>query len=229
LVILWAILISALHGLIAAFGAFAGSLILITLSRWPLKNLIKRLYAVNFFMAFMWLMIPFSFSTPGEVIARLGPLAVTLEGVKLASLITLKANAIVISIIALLGTTPLHHLAAASREMHIPEKLVGVFLLAVRYFQVMHQEYLRLRRAMRARGFKFNLSSNALRGAANLVGSLVVRSFDRAERVHKAMLSRGYTGMVHVRSAFYLKPIDLVLALIILALAGLVGGLEWRL
>jgi cobalt/nickel transport system permease protein len=226
--VLWSVQAAGLFGFSPALAALGGSLFLIALARWPLGNLLKRLSAVNFFIAFMWLMLPFSFSTPGRTIASLGPLDVTYEGVQLAGLLTLKANAIVIAVIALLGTTPLHLLAAACRAMRFPEKLVGVFLLAVRYFQVMRQEYLRLRRAMRARGFKMGASSNALRGASNLVGSLLVRSFDRAERVHKAMVCRGYAGVVHVKSDFRLKAIDAAMALCMLALSGLVGGLEWR-
>ena len=227
--VLWSVMCAWLTSFSAALAALLGALLLIGLARWPLGNLVKRLAAVNFFIFFMWLMLPFSFSTPGRVIASLGPLDVTREGVDLAGLLTLKANAIVIAVIALLGTSPLHLLAVACRAMRFPEKLVGVFLLAVRYFQVMHNEYLRLRRAMRARGFTAKLSANTLHAVANLVGSLLVRSFDRAERVYKAMLCRGYTGVVHVKGSFSLKKIDAALAVLMLVLSALVGVLQWRL
>ena len=103
-----------------------------------------------------------------------------------------------------------------------------VFLLAVRYFQVIHQVYLRLRMAMRATGYKLGIGPSALRGASNLVGSLLVRSFDRAERVGKAMACRGYSGVVHVRGAFSASAPDLALAAAMLLLSAAVGGLEWR-
>ena len=47
----------------------------------PVLGLLKRLPLVNTFIIFMWFMLPFSFSTTGEVIFTIGPLEVTREGV----------------------------------------------------------------------------------------------------------------------------------------------------
>ncbi|MDR2368660.1 MAG: cobalt ECF transporter T component CbiQ [Deltaproteobacteria bacterium] len=226
--VLWSLMVSWLHGTGGAWVALAAAVALIALARWPRRNLINRLLTVNIFFMFMWLMLPFSFSSPGHVVATIGPLKVTREGLDLATLLTLKGNAIVLAVLAILGTSPLYVLAAAGRRLRFPEKLVGLFLLTVRYYQVIFKEYQRLRKAMRARGFKLGLSRNSLRGVSNLVGSLLVRSFDRAERVHRAMVSRGYMGIIWVRAEFRLKGIDLAFTLVMLALFVLVGGGEWK-
>jgi cobalt/nickel transport system permease protein len=227
--VIWALLITALHDIRGTLLALIFGVLLIALARWPIRNLINRLITVNTFFLFMWLMLPFSFSSPGEVIATLGPLEVTRPGLELATILTLKCNAIILSVLAIMGTSPLYILAAAGRQLKFPEKLVSIFLLTVRYYQVIFKEYQRLRKAMRARGFKLGFSRNSLNGAANLVGSLLVRSFDRADRVHRAMVSRGYKGVIWVKTDFQLKKIDLFFALAMLSLYALVGVYEWKL
>jgi cobalt/nickel transport system permease protein len=228
--LIWSILAASLENLAAAGLALGGALLALPFASWSFRNLAKRLSTINFFFLFMWLTLPFSFSTPGQALGAIGPLKVTLEGLTLAALLTLKGNAIVIAVIAVLGSSPLYVLAAASRSLRCPEKLVNLFLLAVRYLQIMFMEYARLRKAMRARGFKLNFSRNALNGAVFLIGSLLVRSFDRAERVHKAMISRGYKGVVWVRTDFTLQRRDFVFSLVSLFLLALIalGGFWWR-
>lgn len=225
--IVWSTLLASLSGFPAALIALGGSLCLILLARWPWRNLVRRLLTVNLFILFMWLMLPFSFSSPGLTVASLGPLEITREGLELAALLTIKANAILIAVIALLATSPLFVLAAAGRKMHFPDKLINLFLLTVRYFQVMHQEFIRLRNAMKIRGFKAGLNRNALSGAANLAGSLLVRSFDRADRVHRAMLCRGYVGVIWVKSDFAVTKKDLAFGALMLAMLIAVGGRQW--
>lgn len=65
---------------------------------------------------------------------------------------------------------------------------------------------------MRARGFKSGLNGHSLRSLANLVGMLLVRSVDRAERVHAAMLCRGYNGRFWIQDDFSLGRLDLAMA-----------------
>ncbi len=225
----WSVLLAALSSIPAALVALAGSLGLIVLARWPWRNLGQRLLTVNFFILFMWLMLPFSFSSPGQVVAAIGPLDMTREGLELATLLTVQANAILIAVIALLATSPLFVLAAAGRKIHFPEKLVNLFLLSIRYFHVMHQEFSRLRNAMRMRGFKADLSRNTLHGVANLASSLLIRSFDRADRVHRAMLCRGYTGVIWVKNDFIITKKDIAFSVLMLGMLIAAGGCEWLL
>ncbi len=59
---------------------------------------------------------------------------------------------------------------------------------------VLHREYLRLRAAMKARGFRPRLDRHTYRSFGYLVGMLLVRSLDRAERIAAAMKCRGFRG-----------------------------------
>jgi cobalt/nickel transport system permease protein len=118
-------------------------------------------------------------------------------------------------------------MAEASRALGMPNKLVNLFLLTTRYFQVIFGEYQRLRLAMTARGFKSSISRHSMKSLGSLLGILLVRSFDRAERIHKAMLSRGYSGDLHIKSEFKLKKFDLLFTLSMAVVIVAVVITEW--
>ena len=83
---------------------------------------------------------------------------------------------------ALLGTIPVQDLGPALQQLNIPDKLCHILLFTYRYIFVIHQEYTTMRQAMRARGFKPRTDTHTYRSYAWLVGMLLVRSWDRAER-----------------------------------------------
>ncbi|MDR1044156.1 MAG: cobalt ECF transporter T component CbiQ [Candidatus Adiutrix sp.] len=220
----WSFLLALSPALPAALGGLAGSLALTAAARPDWRETLRRLGVVNFFVLFMWLMLPFSFSTPGEVLARLGFLELTREGLKLAVLLTVKANGVALGAMALLGSAPPRELAAAARRLGAPEKLAAMFLLMIRYFQLIRQEYERLRVAMRARAFRAGPNLHSYRTLANLVGLMLVRGLDRAERVHAAMLCRGYQGRFWIDGQFSPGGLDWAAgAVLLLMMAGVLG------
>jgi cobalt/nickel transport system permease protein len=194
----------------------------------PVFSLIKRLLLVNTFIIFMWFMLPFSFSSPGEIIGSIGPLEVTREGVNLALLLTLKANAILLTIISLLCLGPIHIMAEAARSLGAPNKLVNLFLLSTRYFYVIFAEYERLTQAMKARGFKASFSWHTIKSLSSLLGILLVRSFDRADRIHKAMLARGYTGDLYIRTDFHFQKLDVIFIISSVLITFILVFTEWQ-
>jgi cobalt/nickel transport system permease protein len=226
--LLIAFLLASVKSLEAAGVGLVFAIFITAASGKPILALLKRLALVNTFIIFMWFMLPFSFSTPGEVLAVWGPLEVTREGVKLAALLTLKANAILLVVISLLTVGPLHLIAEACRSMGVPNKLVNLFLLSTRYFHVIFNEYQRLRHAMKARGFKSGLTRHSFRSLGSLLGILLVRSFDRADRIHKAMLARGYNGDLYVRTEFKFKNLDVIFAINVIIFVLVVVVTEWQ-
>ncbi len=207
------------------FPAMAAALLLIVLAGLNLKRVGYRLLIVNSFILILWLFIPFSY--PGETVLIFGPFQATRQGILYASIITLKSNTIILSIIALLATSSIFALVHALRHLFVPDKLVQLFFFTFRYFHVMHQEYLRLRGAMRIRCFKPRTNFHTYRNLAFLVGMLLVRSFDRSERIYQAMLLRGYQGEFWLLDHFNLKTSDLVfLAVSIIFISALAAG-QW--
>ena len=171
------------------------------------RKLCVRFAFVNAFIALFWLTLPFSL--PGDPVFSLGPLYAGREGILLALHITLKCNAILLAVTALLGSSTVFALVHALRHLALPEKLVHMFFFTFRYFQIMHAEYLRLREAMRVRCFTPGTNRHSYKSYAQLMGMVLVRSLDRAERVHEAMLCRGYTGKLWVFEHFSMKWQDI--------------------
>ncbi|MGE4293443.1 MAG: cobalt ECF transporter T component CbiQ [Desulfovibrio sp.] len=169
-------------------------------ARLPLAPLLRRLAVVGLFMGFLWIFLPFS--VPGEPVLRLGPLTATAEGLRLCLLLTGKSFGIVLGLTALLATMPITALGQALQQLGLPEKLCLLLLFTWRYIAVIRQEYLRQARCVRARGFRPRTSLHTYRTYAWLVGMLLVRSWDRAERVHQAMRCRGFSGRFHSIARF---------------------------
>lgn len=183
-----------------AWLALAFGLLLVKMARLNLIQVMKRMAVVNVFILFLWGFLPFS--QPGYPIWSLGPLHATREGMDLALLITVKSNAIVLALMALLGTIPVQSLGPAMQQLKIPGKLCHILLFTYRYIFVIHQEYATMRQAMQARGFKPRTDRHTYRSYAWLVGMLLVRSWDRAERVRDAMHCRGFRGRFYSLTKF---------------------------
>jgi len=226
-VLTWSFLLALTQQIEGALAGLAGSAILSMLSGLSTRTLIKRLLGVNFFIFFLWLVLPFSFSYPGEVVAGLGPLAVTRQGLNLAWLLTVKGNAVALGAVAFFGASSVFELAAAARRLGAPEKMTAIFVLMFRYVQLIDQEYTRLRQAMKARGFRPAMTMHSYRSYANLIGMLLVRSLDRAVRIHAAMRCRGYNGRFWLSGEFRLKKTDWILSSLMLLLAGGVLALSF--
>ncbi len=212
------------------WGGLAVGIVVLLVGRLPFWPLLKRLAAVNSFVAFLWLVLPWQ--------VDLGPgwswsLSWQPERLDLALAITLKANAIIMILLGLLSTSPMNNLFHALAHLKVPAKLVHLFLFFYRYLHVLHREYHRLTLAMRARGFAPQSSLHTYRTYAQLAGMVLVRSFDRAERVYQAMLCRGFSGTYWLLDHFHWTGRDSVFAavsgLVVLGLALMALGVApWR-
>ncbi len=123
-----------------------------------------------------------------------GPVAIYREGVISALAITLKSNAIILTMIVLLGTSPVFTLVHALSHLGVPDKLVHLFFFCFRYVHVIHEEFHALATAAKVRGFRPGTNRHTYRTHAYLVGMLLVRSFDRSARIVAAMKCRGFKG-----------------------------------
>mgnify|MGYP003788361785 CR=1 FL=1 len=95
--------------------------------------------------------------------------------------------------ITLAATTPLRDLVSGLARLRVPSMICVIATLMLRYLEVIVAEARRMRLARISRGHdpRFLWQAGA---TARGVGALFIRSYERGERVHLAMLSRGYTG-----------------------------------
>jgi len=206
------------------------AVVLLLAAKLPWMPLLKRVLAVNAFVVFLWLALPWRLEI-GTGLAW--SLVFDPRGLHLAGAITIKANAIIMILIGLLGTSPINNLFHALAHLRAPRKLVHLFLFFYRYLHVLHREYHRLNLAMRARGFRPGNNAHTYRTYANLAGMVLVKSYDRAERVYQAMLCRGFSGEYWLLDHFAWKPRDTMFlttfALVMAGLAALgIWGQPWN-
>jgi len=225
-VFLFSVVVAVSNQLPVLMWALAPSLLIVLSAGVPTKELLRRLIPVNMLIIFLWLFLPFTFA--GKVAFFIGPLAVTHEGVLYATRITIKSNAMMLMLIALVASTPIFTMGHAMHELGIPKKIVHLFFFTYRYIHVMHREYARLLNSMKIRGFRPKTSLHTYKTFAYMVGMLLVRSFDRAQRVHNAMLCRGFKGNLYSLSKFSIKRRDVVSLVCMLTVIILLGVLEWK-
>jgi cobalt/nickel transport system permease protein len=222
---LFSILMAAAATYAATLAGLSLALCCLALARLPLKKVAVRLLVVNSFIFFLWVVLPLTY--PGEVVWRFGPLAATRQGLLFTGLITIKSNAIIIALIALIATSPIITLGQALHQLRLPDKLCHLLLFTYRYLYVFEQEFRRLVQAMKIRGFRPRTDLHTYRSYAYLAAMLLVRSYDRADNVYRAMLCRGFHGTFYSLRTFSWQRRDrLFLAAAIPALAALLY-LEW--
>ena len=112
-------------------------------------------------------------------IVSVGRLTATREGILICARITLKSNAILLAFIALIATSSIASLGAAFGALGVPRKMVHLLLLNYRYIFVMEEEYHRLMRSLRVRGFQPSTRVHTYKTFAYLVGMLFVRASER--------------------------------------------------
>jgi len=203
-------------GIGATLGAF-----LMLLARIPAGPLARRLLRLNSFMAVVFILVPVTY--PGRAAFTVGTLTYTVEGLTWCVVLVLKANAIVLTLTALLGTVELFELGHAFQHFRVPDKLIHLFMFTLRYLDVLHHEYETLLRAMKTRAFRPRMSRHTYASYGNLVAMLLVRSLERSERIMAAMKCRGFRGKFYIFRHFEFHRRDLAFAGVsVLVLAGLV-------
>lgn len=201
------------------------SLSLIALARLDAGLVVRRLLAVNLFTAFLWLTLPLTYG--GEALA-FGFVAVSKPGIAMAALITLKANCIVLIFLALISTSPVSSLGHALGQLGVPEKLCLLLLFSYRYIIVIGQEFQRLLRAAKIRGFVPRTNLHTYRTYGYLFAMTLVKSWNRACRVQQAMMLRCFNGRFHAMYIQRMTAVELAFFGGITALALGMAFLELR-
>ncbi len=216
--VLFALGIAVGLNLYVALAALALGALLTGVARLPLKGVLTRLLPANVFVLFLWLVVPFT--APGPAAFTVGPLQASEAGLRLALMVTLKCNAIVLTLLALVSTSPLPAIGHAMQQLRVPASFCWLLLFTYRYIFVIGQEYQRLARAARLRCFRPKTNMHTYRTVAHLFGMTLVKSWNRAQRVRQAMLLRGFDGRFHVLAAPRLTHQDRLLGAALLC-AGL--------
>lgn len=159
----------------------------------PVGYWLKRLLIEIPFVAFAVLM---PFVAEGDRVDVLG-LSLSVNGLWGAWNVLAKGTLGVAASVLLAATTDLRELLLGLQRLRLPPLLVQIATFMIRYGDVIGDEMRRMRIARESRGFE----AKGVRHwgvLAKSAGALFIRSYERGERVHLAMVSRGYRGTMPV-------------------------------
>lgn len=190
LVVLALAVVATPRGAWPAFAAYAAVLAgVVALSGVPVGYLARRMVVEVPFVVFALLM-PFVATGPRTVVLGV---SVSEAGLAAGAALLVKGSLGVLASLTLAATTEPTDVLRGLRRLHVPDLVVQIAGFMVRYLEVVTGEMGRMLTAMRSRGCDPR-SPRHWPALARTLGALFVRSYERGERVHLAMVSRGYTG-----------------------------------
>ncbi|QBX54358.1 cobalt ECF transporter T component CbiQ [Nocardioides seonyuensis] len=161
----------------------------VAVSRVPPTYLAKRMVIEVPFAVFA-VLVPFVATGPRTTVLGI---SVSEPGLVAAIALLLKGTIGVLASLTLAATTEAPDVLKGLQRLRMPDQIVQIMSFMIRYLDVVTAELGRMMVAMRSRGCEPR-SPRHWPTLARAMGALFIRSYERGERVHLAMLSRGYTG-----------------------------------
>jgi len=169
---------------------FIFPLVLVGSGRLPGIFLLKKLLLIAPFAFFIGIFNPFF---DREILFYLGSVGISGGWVSFASIL-LRFTLTVSATLILIATTGFSGVCMALEKIGAPRVFTIQLLFLYRYLFVLVDEAQRLVRARALRSFKGRGTGMAVFG--QIVGQLLLRTIDRAQRIHLAMRCRGFTGEI---------------------------------
>ena len=167
-------------------------LALVALGRIPLGIIFRKIIVAAPFALVIGIFNPFFDRQP---VLFIGSLAISGGWLSFAS-IMLRFVLTVSAALTLVACTGMYRLCAGLERIGLPQVFVVQLLLLYRYLFVITDEGARMMRSLELRSA--GPGSLRLRVYGSLTGLLLLRSMARAERVYRAMVSRGFSGEIIV-------------------------------
>ena len=197
---------STVEGDYYSYAAY-GSIIILAAAwgRIPAAHIIRRLLVATPFIAAISL---FVFLSEGEGSRVVMPGGITVYSAKLMlfSSMLIKIVTAVSAVTVLSATTRFRDLLTGMRALKAPAVLADLLSFFYRYIFVLADEVERMKRGYDSRNFGNN-GWNSVKALAGMIGILLVRSFERGERVYRAMQARLYDG--EIRTAKNMQRMNL--------------------
>lgn len=171
---------------------------LLALGGIPLRPILKRILIAAPFALLVAIFNPLLDRTP---VTSVGPFMVTGGWISFFSIL-LRFVLTVGAALTLVACTGINRLGAGLEQLGAPRLFVVQLLFLYRYLFVIADEGRKMFRSVELRSEKGR--PLRLRVYGSLIGTLLLRSLDRAGRVYRAMVARGFDGTFRVlrRSAF---------------------------
>lgn len=181
------------YELAALFPFFLYPAVIMALGNLPVRHIAGKILVVLPFALMVGMFNPLFDQT---VLIRLGPLGVSGGWLSLASILV-RATLTVGAALILVAVTGFPAICHALDQLGMPRIFTVQLLFLHRYLFVLIEEGGRTARARELRAF--GKKGLGWRSYGSLLSQLLLRTWLRAERIHLAMLARGFTGEFHPR------------------------------
>jgi len=178
-----------------------------TVGQLPLALIIRKVVVVAPFAVMVGIFNPFF---DREILIRLGSIGISGGWVSFASIMLRFCLTIGMAFV-LIATTSFQGVCLALLRLGLPKVLTVQLLFLYRYIFVLGDEAIRVVRARALRSFAGR--GLGIRVFASVVGHLLLRTLQRAQRVHLAMLSRGFDGEMRMLRPWQVCAVDVVFVL----------------
>ncbi len=201
-------------------------IVALAFARLPWGFVLLRSLMVLPFVGLVALFLPFTRGSEAIWTWEAAGISIFREGVELALAILVKGALAILAVGWLVFTTPFFKLLLALRSFRVPKVIVAVLGFLFRYLDLLADESLRVRRARLARS-PGRARRWQGRSTGGMVGRLLLRTIDRAERVHRSMVARGYDGEVRILGRLAWRRADLGFVCILVLLLGPAAAAGW--
>jgi cobalt/nickel transport system permease protein len=171
---------------------FIYPIVLISLGGLPYKYLLKKVLIVSPFAILIGIFNPL---LDRETLFHIGSIGVSGGVVSFLSIL-LRFVLTVTAALVLVSLTGFNAVCESLRKFGVPRPFIIQLLFFYRYLFVMTDEAERMVRARSLRAF--NSRGMSFRIFISLIGHLLLRTLDRAERIYRAMCCRGFDGHFHI-------------------------------
>ena len=100
------------------------------------------------------------------------------------------------------------------QKLKLPSIIIAIMSFSIRYIDVFIDEFKRVRISMQSRGY-IEKGIKTLLPIAYASGAMLIRGYERGERVYLSMVSRGFNGVIELQDREYNNSNYLVLLTLI--------------
>lgn len=179
------------YELTALFPFFVFPIIMISLSGLPALFILKKIILLCPFVIAVGIFNPVF---DRETFLHIGFIEISGGWISFISILTRSVLTVGAAFI-LLGVTGFTAVCQALESLGMPQVFAVQLSFLYRYIFVLTEESARTSRARELRSF--GKKGQGISSFSSMVGHLLLRTWQRAERIHMAMLARGFTGEFH--------------------------------
>ena len=170
-------------------------LVILKIARLSYVDSFKRLLMLLPFGGVIIIFQPFI--QPGNIIWSYSWLTITDTGLNWAILLLMRMITTLTTIIIYSSTTPLQEMASSFRKLKMPRDLAMILSIMVRFLFLFVDELAAIRKSQKSRNFSIHSKNTPykwrVKQVGYTIGMMFLKAYEQGERVHKSMVSRGFS------------------------------------